>query len=184
MKKNLNIAFIHCSREQGFALPTAIGMGLVMILISATLLIRSQGDQITASDQKETARSLSLSEVGVTRTLSAFKQNSTLARTDYNSSSTTNWTTLLGGSGSSQVTSLLEDTEPNRWIPLSTFGYFKIDSYVHNDTTGIGTLIVLGKTTQGAKSSVEVEIAYKSPAITPPRLAISAWRRKEVASGV
>lgn len=184
MNKNLNTAIRCRSSEQGFALPIAVGMGFVMILIATTLLIRSNGDRVTASAQEDTAGSLSLVEVGITRTLSAFKQNSTLASVIYDSSSGVVW-----GDAS------LSGTGGNRWIAVSTdgekIGHFKIYKYTPDTTTGIGTLEILGTTDtntaplqitnqpQKAISSLEVEIAYELPAINPPGLAINAWRRKE-----
>lgn len=170
MNKKLKLVFEYCSGEQGFALPIAVGMGLVMILISTTLLVRSQGDKVTALAQMNTARSLGLSEVGVTRTQSAFKQNSTLAATPYNVNSATNsavWT----------ASSLLAGVGAGGWIPVSTFGNYRIVSYVpDNPGTGIGTLEVSGKAPQGAITSLLVQM-YTTTGIDQFR--IVEWRRKE-----
>lgn len=52
---NRNIKTVLTRRtDQGFALPVAMGTGLVMLLVGATLIGRSQGDQITASARKGT----------------------------------------------------------------------------------------------------------------------------------
>lgn len=91
MNKKLNITLKNCSNEQGFALPIAIGMGLVMILISATMLMRSQGDQITASAQKATNRGLSAAETGITRYQSLINDTRTIAT--YPRTGTPGWTT-------------------------------------------------------------------------------------------
>lgn len=180
MNKNLNIALKSRSTEQGFALPTAVGMGLIMILIGTTLIMRSQSDLVSASAQKDTAQSLSVNEVGVTRTLAAFKQNLVLVTTPYNwaTNITTGWTT---GGGSS----LVGVTADKGWITLSGFGHFKIDKYTPNTpSAGIGTLEVSGTTDtntailkstnvpQTAISSLSVEISQST-------LTISSWQRKD-----
>ena len=67
MNKKLKIALIYRTSEQGFALPVAIGLGLIMLLIGATMIVRSQGDQVTASAQKATASSFDTTETGITR---------------------------------------------------------------------------------------------------------------------
>ncbi len=60
MNKKLKIASIRYSNEQGFALPIAVGLGLVMVLIAVTLLVRSQGDRLVASAQNNRERELRL----------------------------------------------------------------------------------------------------------------------------
>lgn len=53
MNKKLKVALKRRASEQGFALPIALGLGFVMLLIGATMIMRSQGDQVTASAQKQ-----------------------------------------------------------------------------------------------------------------------------------
>lgn len=69
LRTALRHRFNHQS-EQGFALPVAIGLGLAMTLVGTTMVIRSQGDQVTASAQRETAQSSAIAEGGIARTLS------------------------------------------------------------------------------------------------------------------
>lgn len=66
MNKKLKSALINRSGEQGFAIPIAVGLGLIMLLIATTMIVRSQGDQVTASAQKATSRGLSAAEKGIT----------------------------------------------------------------------------------------------------------------------
>lgn len=49
----------------GFALPVAIGMGLIILLVGLTMLLRSQDSQVSAIAQKDTAKSLNAAETGV-----------------------------------------------------------------------------------------------------------------------
>ena len=60
-RKNRNL------NESGFATPLALGMGLVMIIIAASIIGRSQSDRMTTNSQREIDRALSVSEAGVGR---------------------------------------------------------------------------------------------------------------------
>ncbi len=53
--------------DSGFALPISIGVGLFLIIVAASIILRSQQQQVTAIAQKQTASSLSAAEVGVSR---------------------------------------------------------------------------------------------------------------------
>jgi hypothetical protein len=75
MNKKLKVVLTrHRYSEQGFAMPIALGLGFVMLLIGATMIMRSQGDQVTASAQKVTAQSLAVNEGGIARSLSKLNQ--------------------------------------------------------------------------------------------------------------
>lgn len=79
MNKSLKIAFKKSSNEQGFAIPIAVGMGLIMLLVGTTMIVRSQGDQTTASAQKATSRGLSAAETGITQYQSLINNNRAIA---------------------------------------------------------------------------------------------------------
>jgi hypothetical protein len=53
--------------DSGFALPIALGVGLLLLIVGASIVLRSQQQQVTAISQKQTASSLSAAEVGVSR---------------------------------------------------------------------------------------------------------------------
>jgi hypothetical protein len=53
--------------DSGFALPIALGVGLLLLIVGASIVLRSQQQQVTAIAQKQTASSLSAAEVGVSR---------------------------------------------------------------------------------------------------------------------
>jgi hypothetical protein len=53
------------SNEEGFAIPIAIGMGLIMILLATTAIVRSQDDRTTAINKKATGQSLVAAESGI-----------------------------------------------------------------------------------------------------------------------
>ena len=79
MKIKLKFALKNYSSEQGFALPIAVGLGLVMILIGTTMVMRSQSDQMTASAQKATNQGLSAAETGISRFQSLINRNRMIA---------------------------------------------------------------------------------------------------------
>ena len=47
--------------ESGFALPLALGMGLVMMIVAASTIGRSQSDRTSTNFQKESTRALGTS---------------------------------------------------------------------------------------------------------------------------
>jgi Tfp pilus assembly protein PilX len=57
----------HPASEQGFAIPIAMGMGLVMLLLAMTAIVRSQSDARVAVDRKFSAQARTAAEIGVTR---------------------------------------------------------------------------------------------------------------------
>ncbi|MGB8699611.1 MAG: hypothetical protein WCD18_09370, partial [Thermosynechococcaceae cyanobacterium] len=53
--------------QQGFALPIAMGVGLTLLLIGASMIVRSQSDSVAAVTQKTTARAQNAAESGIGR---------------------------------------------------------------------------------------------------------------------
>lgn len=161
MNKKLKIALKNSSSEQGFAIPIAIGMGLIMILIASTMIVRSQGDEVTASTQKATNRGLSAAETGVTRYQSLINNNRAIAK--YPRVGTPSWTTAVNipgigncsGStttGSTAVTNTattiwrsVDSTDPSK-------GQYRLVEYTYSPTAGAvpgtGTLTVAGRVNQ------------------------------------
>lgn len=64
------MALLLQSGESGFAIVIAVTLGIIMVVVGLTMTIRSQGDQILASNQKETEQALAAAEKGI-----AFYQN-------------------------------------------------------------------------------------------------------------
>ena len=67
------------SLEAGFALPVAVGMGLVMIIVAASMIGRAQSGQIITNSQRETSRALSTTEAGIIRVQSFLDRHKLLA---------------------------------------------------------------------------------------------------------
>jgi hypothetical protein len=170
--------------ERGFALPIALGLGLIMILIGATMIVRSQGDQITALAQKNTAQSLTVNEAGVTRSISILNQPNTafLLKLNYDPINPDTDKTYLGpngilNSGDEETAAVDQWSSLPSSIPCSSSisaptelissatagaGSYQVKAYRYRDPDGtpntgdeIGTLLVEG--TQGnAVSRVQV----------------------------
>ncbi|MCG9892568.1 MAG: hypothetical protein MH252_16040 [Thermosynechococcaceae cyanobacterium MS004] len=65
--------------EKGFVLPVAMGVGLIAILLGVIVVARSSQNRITATAQRETARSLAAAETGITQFQSLFDRARPLA---------------------------------------------------------------------------------------------------------
>jgi len=165
VKKNCKLALRASSSsqgEQGFALPVAVGMGLIMILVGSTMLLRSQDDQATASAQRATAQSLSTAETGITRFQSLINNNKLIAL--YNRTGTVSWTNASSIPGFSTCTSsptLISDIATTDWQDVdstsSNKGQYRLVDYTYGPTQGVvpgtGTLTVEGRVNQSSSGS-------------------------------
>jgi len=164
MNKNLKVALKNFSGEQGFAIPIALGMGLIMILVATTMIVRSQGDQVTASAQKETARGLSAAETGITQYQSLINNNrgiATYPRTGTNSwtnaANITNLSTSCAGSSAAAVTAAATTVWRDVDSSDPTQGQYRLVDYTYGPTEGTapgtGTLTVEGRVNQSGTGS-------------------------------
>lgn len=193
MKHKMKIALVSHSREQGFAVPIAIGLGFIILLIATTLIIRSQEDRVTASAQKATAQSLAVAEGGITRSLSTLKQlhKGAYFRLNYDSLNSTTAQTHLGpdailNSGDEETTAVNQWSNPPYTVPCSTAnssppnlvsgkmgtsGNYTIKAYRYRDPDGnprtgdeTGHLLIEG-THRKAGSQIQVSIPITQTAI-------------------
>lgn len=158
MNTRLKIALIRRYSNQGFALPIAMGMGLIMLLIAATLMMRSQGDQTTALAQKSTAQSLGITETGITRVQSFLSKNPGFLTQSYP------WTTYLTNLRTSCTSGTLytQAQQFNDWITVGNGNdRFKVISYTPSATEGV--LLVEGQTRQGSNVKSTARIQVKIP---------------------
>ncbi len=173
------------SLEAGFALPVAVGMGLVMIIVAASMIGRAQSGQIITNSQRETSRALSTAEAGIIRVQSFLDRHKLLATKNLNE-----WSNTLDSLPPAQkscrlidLTTTKQQTElfkNNQWIDLDSRdrnkGRYKIVDYQYRE--GIGTLTIAGEidaynTTQNSAKStltVEIPIGSESAKIAPPAL--------------
>lgn len=170
--------------QAGFALPVAIGMGLVMIIVAASMIGRAQNDRVITNSQRETSRALSTSEAGIIRVQSFLDRYKILATKDLNEWSNTldNLSPAQKNCRSIDITATKQQIESfkNNWIDLDSRdrnkGRYNIVDYQYRD--GIGKLTVSGEidaynTTQNSAKStltVEIPIGKESAKIAPPAL--------------
>jgi Tfp pilus assembly protein PilX len=178
------------SLETGFALPVAIGMGLVMIIVAASMIGRAQSDRTITNSQRETSRALSASEAGVIRVQSFLDRHKLLATKNL-----TEWPDTLDKLTPSQISCRLINLalvkqqvklfRDSNWIDLDNSdqnkGRYKIVDYQYQ--SGTGKLTVVGEidaynTTQNSSKStltVEIPIGNESANISPPALWANAF---------
>lgn len=177
MNKNLKIVLKNRSSEQGFVIPIAVGMGLIMILIATTLIVRSQGDQVSASAQKATAQSLAVAEGGMTRTLFKLNQSSpnvsSLMKRTYDPIDLSTGKTYLGLDGKAnsgdELTVAVDEWEANK-PPCTTISDllsgtignspYEVLAYRYDAATKIGTLLVKGQISTGNSSEARVQQTF------------------------
>ncbi len=165
---------------KGFVLPVAIGVGLIAILIGIMVIARSNQNRITATAQKETARSLAAAESGITQFQSLFNRYRPLST--YCSSSSApaptscgavTWQTVkdsdLAGSDVCEAAATLvkdyaDDFTNNQWKSVSTNpsdGQFRLISYFYKPAAdsaspflpGIGELTIEGRVNQNSDNT-------------------------------
>lgn len=172
MDKKLNVALKDCSSEHGFAMPIAVGLGFVIILIATTLVMRSQGDRVTASAQKQTAQSLFITEAGIARTMSGFtkKQAKSLLKLNHDPDQ------LLGSSDpddqwdglslSSSMNSCDTDEASDVVSDEGTIGSgagagtYKLRAYRYDSNTQTGTLLIQGETNASSTAKSEIKVVF------------------------
>ncbi len=166
-------------------MPLVLGLGLVMIIVASSIILRSQSDRSTTNLQRETNRALSVSEAGIIRVRSFLDRHKLLATKNLNTWSNTidNLSPVQASCRSidpivaKQQSLLFKGTN---WIDLdsgdSQKGRYRVVDYQYQN--GIGKLTITGaidvyNTTQNtAKSTLTVNIPIGSEAtsIAPPAL--------------
>jgi Tfp pilus assembly protein PilX len=186
MSLKLKFALIYRCSDKGFALPIAMGLGLIMLLIAGTMIMRSQGDRTIASAQKATNRGLSAAETGISRYQSLINNNRVIAKYDAciqrdattgNCSDTgtvTSWAnasaipgiaTCTGANGSSAVISATTGGWQDVDSSDSSKGQYKLRDYIYTPDSGIaantppgtGTLTVDGRVNQVGNGNTATE---------------------------
>jgi hypothetical protein len=173
------------STQSGFAMPLAVGMGLVMIIVAASMIGRSQSDQTVTNSQRETSRALSVSEAGVVRVQSFLDRYKILANQDLDQWSNTldKLDPALTSCQSISSTLMKQQAElfkQKTWINLDdknpNKGRYQIVDYQYEN--GIGKLTIAGvidpfNTTQHSAQStlaVQIPIGSELAKMAPPAL--------------
>jgi hypothetical protein len=170
------------SAQSGFAMPLALGLGLVMTIVTATTIVRSQSDRSTSNFQKEANRALSISEAGAIRVQSFLDRYKLLANKDLD-----RWVNTLSESQQNCTTiDLLEAKKQSQlfkdrtWIDLDNSnpnkGRYRIVDYQYQ--AGVGTLTVAGaidayNTSEHTSTSIlklTIPIESETAKVLPPAL--------------
>jgi hypothetical protein len=179
---------LKCDRgraQAGFTMPLALGMGLVMIIVAASLIGRSQSDRLTTNIQRESNRAVSVSEAGAIRFQSFLDRHKLLATKNLNQ-----WSNTLDLLLPIQASCNLIDLAPAKakvnlfknhtWVDLDASdpnkGRYKIIDYQYSN--GVGKLTVAGEidaynTTHNSSNNtlrVDMPIGNESANIAPPAL--------------
>ncbi len=169
--------------EEGFAIPIALGMGLVMLLLGMTAIVRSQSDTAVAVDKKFSAQARTAAEIGVTR-IQDFLNRYRAAAAAPACSADAKWPT--SGYGACTDTTAMSwgfpDNIPNLcpgdrtavdgfatndWQSAGTVGDYRIVNYT--GSTGILTVEgrVNGGNTNEARSRLQVTLPVTNPTGMP-----------------
>jgi hypothetical protein len=171
--------------ESGFTMPLVLGLGLVMIIVASSIILRSQSDRSTTNLQRETNRVLSVSEAGVIRVRSFLDRYKILATKNLNT-----WSNTIDNLSPAQANCRSIDPivakqqavlfQGNNWIDLDASdlrkGKYRVVDYQYQN--GIGKLTIMGavdvynNAQNTAKSTLTVDIPIGSEGVNiqPPAL--------------
>jgi hypothetical protein len=167
---------------RGFALPLAMGMGLVMIALATTATLVAQNDRKTSAARRETAGTLLVTENGIARILANLKpaNNGILLGRNYDPINPKTGENYLGPDGipnTDDETNTAVDEWTNYNPPcLQTMGWgapnlnltatlgpdnsYRLLAYRYDENQEIGSLLVEG-TYKGKTSAVMVAIGIE-----------------------
>ena len=196
MNSKLNTALIRRSGEEGFTMPVVLGMGLFMLLVGVTMIVRSQGDNITASAQKSTTTALGAAETGLsnyqnfintyrevamypdcTQTRTQSGNNRVCSDTGNTQVSWANAANIKLSSCTSSSSAISSSNQSITWTDVDstdpTKGQYRLVSYTYGGTPGnspgTGVLTVEGRVNQiGSGGS-----ATKGPNTATTRLKVN-----------
>ncbi|MCM1981284.1 hypothetical protein [Lyngbya confervoides] len=89
MRKSLSSLIPQKTSDSGFALPTVIGMGLIVLLVALTAVLRAQDDRTVSQSKQETSRSQLAAEAGVTKIQAFMNRYRSMAK--YNACNGDDW---------------------------------------------------------------------------------------------
>lgn len=131
-------------------MPVAMGVGVILMLLGMTMIVRSQDDRQNAIALSDRTKGLSIAEVGITRTQSLFQRAPELARLPYDhkdSSQSNAWVQYLEKEVCGTTLGEVIDVDQiiDDWVPVANTGHFKIIGYEPPGTGETsGTLRVVG----------------------------------------
>ncbi|NJM75167.1 MAG: hypothetical protein HC852_04515 [Acaryochloridaceae cyanobacterium RU_4_10] len=167
------------SSEEGFVIPIAMGMGLIMILLATTAILRSQDGGVAAVNTSAKAQSRNVAELKVAQIQALLNRYRTAANLPSTSSTGTNWgnataTTLptanavcFAPSAIADSISAINGMANTAWTDVSatdpTRGQYRLVSYSGAD----GNLIVEGRAKAGTSAEATSQISATVPVLSP-----------------
>ncbi|MDR9402971.1 MAG: hypothetical protein RI580_05970 [Halothece sp. Uz-M2-17] len=161
--------------NQGFVLPMTLGLGLIMTIVGLTMIARSSDNKKIAVIDQDTAQSLSITEVGITRIQELFLRVPGLAKKDQSEweDYANNVVDPVSDQCDDELDDLVQDIKDiaNGWVNLGNKGLFRIKSYTYDNVNQIGNLNIDGTTetvvanvttSSKAISSVNINIPVNS----------------------
>jgi hypothetical protein len=157
------------STQKGFALPIAIGLGLVMTIIGITTIFIAQNDRSTAVQRRESGSGLFVAEGGIARMLAQFQKpnNALLMVRNFDTINPTTHKTYLGPDGvpnsgdeengavdqwtgynlSAHACFQAEGVSAPNFVQTGTIGAagnYTLKAYRYDPTKNLGTVLVEG----------------------------------------
>ncbi len=181
-------------RQQGFALPVALGLGIAMLLLGITLTMLAQNDRTTATNRRQAGTSVVVAEGGAARVMAVLsdRHNAILLARNYDPVNPQTGENYLGADGqpnSGDETATAIDewtgydpsplpcfqqagvTAPNLNFLSGTIGAtgsYTLKAYRYNPAQQQGTILVEGrKTTTGGTANQPVAIVAITIAVKP-----------------
>jgi hypothetical protein len=176
--------------EDGFAIPIAIGLGLITILLATTAVIKAQNDKIAAVSKKDANASLYAAENGISRIQAFLNQyRSAASAPACQSWSTINCsdTTGISWAVATQLPSTLNaecsaastlagaqaavsNAATRQWVAVDaadvTKGQYRLVEY-NAPTSSLGVLIVEGRATSVASNASVARLKVDIPLFPP-----------------
>jgi hypothetical protein len=165
------------SGDQGFTLSVAMGMGFILMMITAAMLERARNEHVISSSRARSELSMAVTEAGVTRFQSFLDRQRLLVTRDL-----ANWpvdlTNLANNVGHCVAQTEAQTYSQQDWLSLPT-GQYRLRDYSYqsqpgaNGQIGVGKLLLEGRTTinpSQASSLLAVEIPVSLTPTTLPAL--------------
>lgn len=176
------------SAQQGFALPIAIGLGITIMLISLSIIVRSHSDNETASAQRSNVRGLNAAEVGLERFQSLINRYRDIAKYPAFGAapswqSPTGISTLSSNCSSGSATDI-SNAATTDWQAIdptdASKGQYRLVSYTYDISAKQGALIVEGR--NGLNSST-TRLEIKIPVALTTSAVPGLWVKESLDTG-
>jgi hypothetical protein len=167
----------HRQQDQGFTLPTAMGMGFILLMLTATMLERARSEQITATSRARSELSMAVTEAGITR-FQAFLDRQRLLVTSNLNNWSSNLQNLENTLGHCAAAPEAQTYLQGDWLNIPN-GHYRLRNYTYqpqdpshpdpNGRIGVGKLLLEGQTNTANQASSLI-VAEMPVSLTPTPL--------------